>query len=347
MADPGDPSGFAYLFQGQEWDEEVGLYNFKARFYDPVTRRFLAPDPVCEFASPYVFAGNNPLTVMDPEGESSLWAQVGVGVALVALTAAGLALGAASGGTSVAAAASAGSAVASAEAAGAAGAVSAQAGVAAVSAQGAAQVAAGATASAATAGAGATTASTLATKVVGSVLTSMGTSGLTYLYEAGGDFTTKGLMEAVGIGAAAGVAGGFVSAAGGAVTLGVGQTTATRIGAKALVGGVSSMVSSEVTTYLTNAMEGEPWYKGMAESSLTGFATGLATGAASGAWAEKANLAKAAGVSDQTYAKVETMLEKAKASATTSNAYGIYGTAAFFLTSGYFMVGAATNWGDG
>ncbi|MCU0756395.1 MAG: hypothetical protein MUE46_14935, partial [Xanthomonadales bacterium] len=38
-----DDTGFSSLFQSQEWDAETGLYNFKARLYDPRLRRFLSP----------------------------------------------------------------------------------------------------------------------------------------------------------------------------------------------------------------------------------------------------------------------------------------------------------------
>lgn len=37
-------TGFGYT--GQRWDADLGLYNYKARYYDPVKGRFLQPDPV-------------------------------------------------------------------------------------------------------------------------------------------------------------------------------------------------------------------------------------------------------------------------------------------------------------
>ncbi|MCP4660506.1 MAG: RHS repeat-associated core domain-containing protein [bacterium] len=48
------PELLRYLFTGQELDEETGLYNFKARLYDPWLARFYAPDPQHQFASPYL-----------------------------------------------------------------------------------------------------------------------------------------------------------------------------------------------------------------------------------------------------------------------------------------------------
>lgn len=62
-------AGPRYLYTGQEWDQELGLYNYHARQYDPLyTRRFLSPDPAHQFASPYVYAGNNPINYIDKDG---------------------------------------------------------------------------------------------------------------------------------------------------------------------------------------------------------------------------------------------------------------------------------------
>ncbi|HEY7770714.1 RHS repeat-associated core domain-containing protein, partial [Longimicrobium sp.] len=94
------------MFSGQEYDAETGLYNFRARLYDPVVRRFVSPDPARQFASPYVFVGNDPLTMADPSGSISVWAQVGIGAAMVAVAAVGIGLSLFTGGASGAAAAS-------------------------------------------------------------------------------------------------------------------------------------------------------------------------------------------------------------------------------------------------
>jgi RHS repeat-associated protein len=59
---------FAFLFTGQELEPELGVYDYKARFYDPVVGRFLAPDPEWELASPYVYAENDPILYSDPTG---------------------------------------------------------------------------------------------------------------------------------------------------------------------------------------------------------------------------------------------------------------------------------------
>jgi uncharacterized protein RhaS with RHS repeats len=47
------------------------LYDFIARGYDPVTGRFLTPDPLAEkyySISPYAYCGNNPVRYIDPTG---------------------------------------------------------------------------------------------------------------------------------------------------------------------------------------------------------------------------------------------------------------------------------------
>ncbi|UWP94031.1 RHS repeat-associated core domain-containing protein (plasmid) [Aliiroseovarius crassostreae] len=72
-----------YLFTGKELDEDVQLYYFGARYYDPRTSVWQSPDPVLAgylggtlaggvFAprnlSLYSYAGGNPVRVTDPEG---------------------------------------------------------------------------------------------------------------------------------------------------------------------------------------------------------------------------------------------------------------------------------------
>lgn len=65
-----DPDGsIAYLYTGQEWDEETGLFNFHARLYDPEIGRFYQIDPKEQYPSPYVYAGNSPISLVDPDGQ--------------------------------------------------------------------------------------------------------------------------------------------------------------------------------------------------------------------------------------------------------------------------------------
>jgi RHS repeat-associated protein len=58
-----------YRYTGQEWDEETGLYNYHARLYDPTIGRFYQIDPKEQYFSPYKYAGNSPVSLVDPDGE--------------------------------------------------------------------------------------------------------------------------------------------------------------------------------------------------------------------------------------------------------------------------------------
>jgi RHS repeat-associated protein len=86
------PEVLAFRFMGKEWDAETGLYDFGARLYDPNLRRFCSPDPARQYASAYLFAGNNPVMMVDPTGKMSTWGRVGVGVGMGTLAAVGLIL---------------------------------------------------------------------------------------------------------------------------------------------------------------------------------------------------------------------------------------------------------------
>jgi RHS repeat-associated protein len=92
-------SGFMpYLFTGQEFDHEIGLYNYRARFYSAELGRFLAVDPVAQFFSPYIYASNNPVLFVDPTGGISTWARVLFGVAMAVVGVAVIGLTIATGG---------------------------------------------------------------------------------------------------------------------------------------------------------------------------------------------------------------------------------------------------------
>ena len=66
------PASKAYRFgyQGQfaEKDEETGLDHFDFRDYDPRLGRWLIPDPMGQYWSPYMAMGNNPVNILDPNG---------------------------------------------------------------------------------------------------------------------------------------------------------------------------------------------------------------------------------------------------------------------------------------
>ena len=61
-------------FTGQRWEASLGLYDYRARFYDPALGRFLQPDPlVPEPGNPqalnrYAYVYHNPLRSIDGDG---------------------------------------------------------------------------------------------------------------------------------------------------------------------------------------------------------------------------------------------------------------------------------------
>jgi RHS repeat-associated protein len=61
-------SGFA--FTGREWDAELALYYFRARYYEPSSGRFVSQDPSGMVDGPnlHAYAGGRPTVVTDPTG---------------------------------------------------------------------------------------------------------------------------------------------------------------------------------------------------------------------------------------------------------------------------------------
>lgn len=64
-----------YQYTGQEWDDEIKLYNYGARFYDAAISIFISPDPDDEqmflpaALNKYAYCYNRPTKYVDPTGE--------------------------------------------------------------------------------------------------------------------------------------------------------------------------------------------------------------------------------------------------------------------------------------
>ena len=64
-----------FRFQGREYSHASGLYNFRLRWYDPATGRWLSKDPIgiSGGLNLYVFCGNDPVNYVDPMGLEEEW----------------------------------------------------------------------------------------------------------------------------------------------------------------------------------------------------------------------------------------------------------------------------------
>ena len=67
-----------YLYRGEQWDPGLSLYYLRARYYNPVTGRFLSQDPYAgdKYDPPslhrYRYARGNPSSYIDPSGRGAI-----------------------------------------------------------------------------------------------------------------------------------------------------------------------------------------------------------------------------------------------------------------------------------
>jgi RHS repeat-associated protein len=72
------PTPNLYLFSGEQFDPDLGLYYLRARYHNPQSGRFWTADPFEGFASDpaslhrYTYAANNPVNWIDPSGNFTL-----------------------------------------------------------------------------------------------------------------------------------------------------------------------------------------------------------------------------------------------------------------------------------
>ncbi|WP_163408517.1 RHS repeat domain-containing protein [Flavobacterium ajazii] len=59
---------YRYAFQGQELDTETNMEAFQLRLWDGRIGRWLTPDPMGQYSSPYLGMGNNPVNGIDEDG---------------------------------------------------------------------------------------------------------------------------------------------------------------------------------------------------------------------------------------------------------------------------------------
>ncbi|MCA9135403.1 MAG: DUF4595 domain-containing protein [Planctomycetales bacterium] len=79
IIEPGDGTGSRYLYTGREYDHELGVFYYRARYYDQSVGRFLSEDPLsfgAEDSNNYRYVQNDPISNVDPTGLKATTAQL-------------------------------------------------------------------------------------------------------------------------------------------------------------------------------------------------------------------------------------------------------------------------------
>jgi RHS repeat-associated protein len=72
------------LYGGKEYQDQLlgssmlGLYDFHARYYNPLYGRWFNIDPALQSTNPYLYCGNSPMMYVDPDGEWFIFAVIAV-----------------------------------------------------------------------------------------------------------------------------------------------------------------------------------------------------------------------------------------------------------------------------
>jgi RHS repeat-associated protein len=83
------------VYRGEQYDPDLNLYYLRARYYNPLTGRFLSRDPLNGYINDpatlhkYLYAGGDPVNIMDPTGRgmfdtSQLWFKIVTTVVITA-----------------------------------------------------------------------------------------------------------------------------------------------------------------------------------------------------------------------------------------------------------------------
>jgi RHS repeat-associated protein len=83
LSSPG-PTPNNYLYRGEQFDSDLGLYYLRARYYNPQTGRFLSRDPEDGKAKDpaslhkYLYANGDPVNGIDPRGRETMFESIEV-----------------------------------------------------------------------------------------------------------------------------------------------------------------------------------------------------------------------------------------------------------------------------
>jgi len=75
----GEASRNSSHYRGEQYDSDLGLYYLRARYYNPLTGRFLSRDPEDgkvkdpKTLHKYLYAGGDPVNALDPTGRAELF----------------------------------------------------------------------------------------------------------------------------------------------------------------------------------------------------------------------------------------------------------------------------------